>query len=456
MAATPAVGLRYGASRMTARLPPALRHPDFRRYLVGRALTTFGAEMLTVAVGYQVYQLTRNPLDLGLIGLSEFLPFAALVLPAGEAADHFDRRWIVIGCYLLDAIAAALLTGLTLAGLHSAVPVFAVVSLLGVAGAFSMPTSQALVPNLVPTRDFSNAVAVNSSTTQVATIAGPAVGGLVFLLGPAAVYGAVGVLSALSAALLLGLRAGGRPDRPAEPMTLTSVLSGVTFVRSRPVVLGSISLDLFAVLFGGAAALLPVYASDILAVGPTGLGLLRAAPAVGAALCGAVLASRPLSRAVGRWMFGGVAAFGVGTLVFALSRSFLLSLVALVVMGAADMVSMFIRHILVQLTTPDRIRGRVSAVNAIFIGASNELGEFESGITAAWWGTVPAVIVGGVATIVVAALWSGLFPSLRRLDRFPGKASDEDQAIARAAAAAEASGARPVPEASADPAATAE
>jgi MFS family permease len=428
---------------MTARLPPALRHPDFRRYLVGRTLTGFGAEMLTVAVGYQVYQLTRNPLDLGLIGLSEFLPFALLVLPAGEAADHFDRRWIVTGCYVLEAIAAALLMAFTLAGLDSPVPVFAVVSLLGVAGAFSMPTSQALVPNLVPTRDFSNAVAINSSTMQVATIAGPAVGGLVFLLGPAAVYGAVGVLSFLSAALLLGLHSGGRTDRRPEPMTPTSVLSGINFVRSRPVVLGSISLDLFAVLFGGATALLPVYASDILAVGPTGLGLLRAAPAVGAALCGVVLASRPVSRGVGRWMFGGVVAFGLGTLVFALSRSFLLSLAALVVMGAADMVSMFIRHVLVQLTTPDGIRGRVSAVNAIFIGASNELGEFESGISAAWLGTVPAVIVGGVATVVVAAVWSGLFPSLRRLDRFPGKATDDELAVSRGEAAAEVSGASP-------------
>ncbi|MDP9270771.1 MAG: MFS transporter [Chloroflexota bacterium] len=434
---------------MTGRLPPALRHPDFRRYLAGRALTGFGAEMLTVAVGYQVYQLTRNPLDLGLLGLSEFLPFALLVLPAGEAADHFDRRWIVTGCYALDAACAALLLALTMAGLHTAAPVFAVVSLLGVAGAFSMPTSQALVPNLVPADDFSNAVAVNSSTMQIAFIAGPAVGGFVFLLGPAAVYAAVAVLSLVSAAMLLGLRSGGRSERRTEPMTVTSVLSGINFVRSRPVVLGSISLDLFAVLFGGAAALLPVYASDILAVGPTGLGLLRAAPAVGAALCGAVLASRPVTRDVGRWMFGGVAAFGLGTLVFALSRSFVLSLAALVVMGAADMVSMFIRHLLVQLTTPDRIRGRVSAVNAVFIGASNELGEFESGITAAWLGTVPAVVIGGLATIAVAVLWSGLFPSLRRLDRFPGKATDEERAIARSAATAEVSGSELEPDASA-------
>jgi MFS family permease len=410
--------------RMTRRLPVALRHADFRRFLAARALTMFGAEMLTVAVGYQVYQLTHNPLDLGLIGLSQFLPFVVLVLPAGEAADHFDRRRIVTACYAIYAACAALLVVFTSLGLSSAAPVFAVMSLLGVARAFSMPTSQALVPNLVPLSDFGNAVAINSSTTQVAAIAGPAVGGLVFLAGPAAVYAVVCVLSIVSTVLMAGMRAGGRSGRAREPMTLSSVLSGITFVRGRSVVLGSISLDLFAVLFGGATALLPVYASDILAVGPTGLGLLRAAPAVGAALCGAGLAARPVTRHVGRWMFGGVAAFGLATLVFAASTAFVLSLAALVVMGAADMVSMFIRHLLVQLETPDRIRGRVSAVNAVFIGASNELGEFESGLTAAWFGSVPAVVIGGVATIAVAVLWSALFPSLRRLDRFPGQVTD--------------------------------
>jgi MFS family permease len=410
---------------MTRRLPVALRHRDFRRYLVGRTLTGFGSGMLLVAVGYQIYQLTHNPLDLGLLGLAEFLPFVVLVLPAGEAADHFDRRWIVTGCYALYAVSALLLMALTLGGVTSAGPVFAVMALFGVAGAFSMPTSQALVPNLVPTADFSNAVAINSSTMQVASIAGPAVGGLVLLLGPAAVYAAVAAFAAVSAGLLLGMQTGGRSGGRAEPMTLTSVLSGITFVRGRPVVLGSISLDLFAVLFGGAVALLPVYATDILHVGPTGLGLLRAAPGVGAALCGVALAGWPITRNVGRWMFGGVAIFGVGTVVFALSGSFVLSLAALLVMGAADMVSMYIRHLLVQLTTPDGIRGRVSAVNAVFIGASNELGEFESGVTAAWFTTVPAVVIGGIATVVVAVIWAGLFPSLRKLDRFPGQAIDE-------------------------------
>jgi MFS family permease len=433
---------------MTSRLPVALRHADFRRYLVGRTLTGFGSGMLLVAVGYQVYQHTHNPLDLGLLGLAEFLPYVVLVLPAGEIADRFDRRRIVTGCYALDAVSAALLLVLTLAGVTSAAPVFAAMALFGVSNAFTMPTGQALVPNLVPPADFGNAIAINSSTMQVASIAGPAVGGLVLLLGPAAAYGSVALISAISAVLLLGMRTGGRADARSEPMTLTSVLSGITFVRSRPVVLGSISLDLFAVLFGGAVALLPVYATDILHVGPSGLGLLRAAPGVGAALCGLALATMPITRDVGRWMFGGVAIFGAGTLVFAVSNSFALSLLALLVMGAADMVSMYIRHLLVQLTTPDGIRGRVSAVNAVFIGASNELGEFESGITAAWWGTVPAVVIGGVATIVVAAAWSVLFPSLRRLDRFPGQATDEARHAALSAAADEVTTAEPVPEAS--------
>jgi predicted MFS family arabinose efflux permease len=400
-----------------------MRHEDFRRYLTARLAGAFGAQMLIVALGYQVYQLTRNPLDLGLIGLSQFLPFVVLVLPAGQAADHFDRRRIMSGCYALLTVCALFLAALTLAGLPSAWPIFAVMTLFGVARAFSMPTGQALLPNLVPTAEFGNAIAVTSSTGQIATIAGPALGGLLFLAGPAVVYGVVAVMTALGTVLLLGVHGGGRSERVREPISLRTVLSGVVFVRSHPVVLGSISLDLFAVLFGGATALLPIYASDILHVGPTGLGVLRSAPAVGAAICAGVLVARPVARHVGAWMFGGVAVFGASTLVFGISRSFPLTIAALVVLGAADQVSVYVRHLLVQLTTPDTIRGRVSAVNAVFIGASNELGEFESGVTAAWFGTVPAVLVGGVATIVVAGAWSWLFPSLRTLQRFPGQAS---------------------------------
>jgi MFS family permease len=407
---------------MSLRLPPAMRHGDFRRFLWARLAASFGSQMLTVAVGYQVYQLTRNPLDLGLIGLSQFLPFVVLVLPAGQAADHLDRRRIVTACYALLAVCAGLLLVMTGIGLSSAAPILGVMTLFGIARAFNMPTGQALLPNLVPTEHFGNAVAVNSSTMQVATIAGPAIGGIVFLAGPGTVYASVAVLSLLATALMLRVGGGGRPERSRAPFELSTVLAGVRFVRGHPVVLGSISLDLFAVLFGGAVALLPVYASDILHVGPTGLGVLRSAPAVGAAVCGAVLGGRPVTRNVGRWMVGGVAVFGLATLVFGASTSFPLTLAALAVAGAADMVSVYVRHLLVQLETPDEIRGRVSAVNAIFIGASNELGEFESGVTASWWGTVPAVLVGGAATILVAATWIGLFASLRRLDRFPGQA----------------------------------
>ena len=414
-----------------------MRHVAFRRFLTARIFANVGAQMVTVAVGYQIYQLTRNPLDLGLVGLSQFLPFVVLILPAGQAADRLDRRRIVGACYATLALCDVALAAFSVIGLTSPLPIFAVMTLFGATRAFNMPTGQALLPNLVPRSDFGSAVAINSSTLQVATIAGPAIGGLVFLAGPGVVYGSVAVLMAVASLLTFSIGAGGRQQAATEPITLGEVFSGVAFVRSRPVVLGSISLDLFAVLFGGAVALLPVYASDILRVGPTGLGVLRAMPAVGAALCGAALSAWPLTRHVGRWMLGGVAVFGISNVIFGISTSFVLTLVALAAGGAADMVSVYVRHLLVQLETPDRIRGRVSAVNSVFIGASNELGEFESGVTAAWWGTVPAVLVGGVASIVIAGLWSRLFPSLRTLDRFPGPVRVEERE--RVAASAEGS-----------------
>jgi MFS family permease len=398
-----------------------LANRAFTRFLGARLLATIAVQMQTVAVGWQVYSVTRDPLDLGLVGLSQFLPFVLLILPAGHLADSRDRRRILAACFALESVCALLLLAFAAHGLESARPVFAVMVLFGIARAFAMPTGQALLPNLVPRAQFGTAVALNSSTWQVATIAGPALGGMVYLAGAPVVYASVGALLALAAVMVLGLREGGRDEaRVAEPPGWQSLLSGLRFVRSRRLVLGAISLDLFAVLFGGATALLPVYAADVLQVGPVGLGWLRTAPGIGAALCGVALGLWPVARGVGRWMFGGVVVYGLATLVFGASTSFWLSLGALGVMGVGDMVSVYIRHLLVQLETPDEIRGRVSAVNAVFIGASNELGEFESGVTAAWFGTVPAVLVGGCATLVIAGLWSRLFPELARMDRFPG------------------------------------
>ena len=415
---TTATDLRRMRARGEARLA-VLRNRDFSVFLVARLLGTLAVQMQTVAVGWQVYELTRDPLDLGLIGLSQFLPFVLLILPAGQLADTRDRRRIITFCYALECICALLLLAVAVRGVTAAAPVFAVMVLFGVARAFQMPTGQALLPNLVPREQFGTAVAINSSTWQIATIAGPALGGLVYLAGAPVVYASVAALFAMSVALTLMLRAGGDRGGPREPTSLSTLLSGLRFVYRRRVVLGAISLDLFAVLFGGATALLPVYAADVLHVGPDGLGWLRTAPAIGASICGIALSLIPISRRVGRGMFGGVVVFGAATIVFGLSTSFWLSIVALIAMGAGDMVSVYIRHLLVQLETPDDIRGRVSAVNAVFIGASNELGEFESGVTAAWFGTVPAVIVGGIATLGVAALWTRLFPELAHMDRLP-------------------------------------
>ena len=373
--------------------------------------------MQTVAVGWQVYEITRDPLDLGLIGLSQFLPFVLLVLPAGHFADRHLRQKLLSACYGLMLVCALLLLAFSLSGLQVVWPVFAVMVLFGVARAFAMPTGQALLPNVVPPALFGRAVAVNSTTWQLSTIAGPAIGGIVYLFGAPVVYATVALLLAAAVVLMFGVRAPA-PARSAQSITFDSLLEGLRFVFQRKIILGAISLDLFAVLFGGAVALLPAYASDILKVGPDGLGLLRAAPGVGAVVVALLFTWKPLARRVGPAMLWGVALFGVSTVIFGLSESFAVSLAALAVLGAADMVSVYIRHMLVQLETPDEIRGRVSAVSAVFIGASNELGEFESGVTAAWWGVRPAVVVGGVVSIAIAGLWARWFPQLARLDRF--------------------------------------
>jgi MFS family permease len=395
-----------------------LRHRNFRLYLLARLLSTLAVQMQSVAIGWQVYAMTHDVFDLGLIGLAQFAPFLLLILYAGHAADRYDRRRIITLC-----IGAQLLCGLALLAfcfvdMKVVWPIFLVLVLFGSARAFMMPASQAILINMVPPESFSKAVALGSSTFHVAVILGPVLGGLLYLAGAKTVYAVVAALLIVAVVLMLMTRVIPQASN-REPATWHSVLEGLRFVWSRPVVLGAISLDLFAVLFGGATALLPAIAHDILMVGPTGLGLLRTAPAVGSALTSIALGFWPISRRVGRWMFGGVALFGAGTVALGLTHSMVIALVALVLMGVGDMVSVYIRHLLVQFETPDAIRGRVSAVNSVFIGASNELGEFESGITAGWFGLVPAILIGGVATLVVTAAWSLGFPVLSRMDRFP-------------------------------------
>ncbi len=394
---------------------------DFRAFLGSRALASVSSLMLTVAVGWHVYDLTGSAFALGMVGLAQFLPALLLALPGGLAADRFERRTILLLCSCLQTVVALLLLSFTFVPAAPAAWIFPVVALIGVGQAFLGPASQSLVPFLVSREDFPRAVAWNSSTFQIATIAGPALGGLLFVFGPACVYAVSAACYACAALLTFRIRIRLRVAAAAKP-GFEGLLTGLRFVFSQPTILGAISLDLFAVLFGGATALLPIYARDILHVGSWGLGLLRSAPAVGAAIVAFALAQRPLARSAGSRLFSCVALFGAATIIFAVSRSFALSLAALAVLGAADMVSVVVRQTLVQINTPDDKRGRVSAVNSIFIGASNQLGEFESGVTAAWLGAVPAAVLGGVGTLVVVALWAVLFPSLRLADRLDARA----------------------------------
>lgn len=401
-----------------------LAYTDFSRYAAARFLATIAWQMLGVAVGWQVYAITRDPLDLGLIGLAQFLPFMLLVLPGGQTADRADRRLVMVGAYAVEALCVLVLIVFTIADTQVIWPVFVAMALFGAGRAFWMPAGQAMVINLVPAEVFPRAVGVNSTLFQTAIIGGPALGGVLYALGEALLehHGALLVYCVALALLLvvIVLLAAVRPVRapPSDaPFSASHLFAGLRFVMQHKPVLGAISLDLFAVLFGGATALLPIFAADVLDVGPVGLGVLRSAPGVGAAMMGAWLAIRPIERHTGPWMFAGVALFGLATIVFGLSTTFWLSWVALFLIGVGDVTSVVIRSLLVQLETPDAIRGRVSAVNALFIGASNELGEFESGLTARWWGAVPAVVVGGAACLVVVGVYLWRFPELRRLDR---------------------------------------
>ncbi len=371
--------------------------------------------MQGVAVGWQVYALTKSPLALGLIGLAQFLPMLLLTLIVGHVADRHDRRLIARLC---QATMGAVLVALAIGSFsnHLGVPgIFTAVVVIGAARAFEHPTLAALLPALVEPALLPRATARSASANQIATILGPSIGGLLYGFGPEAAYGAAG-LAYVAANLFLARLATASGPRLREKTTLASVLSGIVFIRSDRAMLGAISLDLFAVLLGGATALLPIYARDILHTSPLGLGVLRSAPAVGALTASLILARYPPRRRAGAKMFAGVLVFGFATIVFGLSTSFLPSLLALAVLGAADLVSVVVRFSLVQLRTPDAMRGRVSAVNSLFVGTSNQLGEFESGVTAALFGTVPAVLIGGIGTIAVAILWMRLFPELRQAD----------------------------------------
>lgn len=404
-----------------------MQQRPFVLFWFARVSATMGIQMLTLLIAWKLYELTNSALDLGLLGLIQFVPAVVLTLLIGHTADRYDRRLIIRAAQGVYAVAAVLITAALLAHRLDRNLLFASVFLIGCARAFEVPTGSALVPVLVPAPMISRAVAAWSSANQVAVICGPALGGLIYAFNP--------VVVGIICIVLFGIGIGcvslidvQRPAPPREPPTISSVLAGFHFIRTRPRLLGVVTLDLFVVVLGGATALLPIYARDILVVGPIGLGLLRSAPAVGALLTVVMLSRNPVERHIGPKMFAVVAIYGVATIVFALSTSFPLSLVALAALGASDAVSVVIRFSLVQIETPDAMRGRVSAINYLFVGSSNTLGEFESGALAAWLGAVPSVLIGGIGSLVIAAAWMLMFPGLRRLDRF--EPADEAEAKA--------------------------
>ena len=412
---------------MTSAVPPIaaivpdgasllLRHPPFAFYVASRSFSRFSSQIAAVAVGWQIYDLTGSAFQLGMVGLVQFLPMLLLVFAGGHAADRYDRRRVVQLCQIAQGLAAAYLAWGSFAGWITVPEIFAAVAVFGAATAFESPAGAALLPAVAPDGTMQKATALTTGIYQLATIGGPALGGVAFAVSPGLPYALMAGFWVLGGLLNSAIRlerqvvAGERPG-------LRAMFAGVGFVRRNPAILGTISLDLFAVLLGGAVALLPIYARDILQTGPWGLGILRAAPAVGALLMTVVLARTSINRRVGMRMFQAVIVFGLATSVFAVSEWVWLSLIALAIMGAADTVSVVIRVSLVQLQTPDEMRGRVGAVNYLFINASNQLGQFESGLTAALFGTMPAALLGGIGTVAVALIWMKLFPTLRDLER---------------------------------------
>jgi MFS family permease len=398
----------------------AFRYPAFTHFFFGKFLATFCTQVVSVAVGWQVYDITRNPLDLGLVGLAQFAPAFALVLVTGHAADRFDRKRIVMLCILAEMACIGILLALTLAGNRAVWPILTTLVGFGVARAFLGPAAQAILPNLVAPRHLPNALAFNTISWQVATIMGPVAGGLAYGLGAPAAYGLA--LALMTGGLVLVVLMAAPPQAAPESSGggWTDVVAGFRYIWKARIILGAISLDLFAVLLSGATALMPAFARDVLHTGPEGLGLLRAAPSIGAVAMAVWLTRRPITDQAGIIMFAAVAVFGVFTTVFGLSQTLWLSVVSLAVLGAADMVSVYVREILIQIATPDAVRGRVNAVNMVFVGASNELGEFRAGTMAHFIGVVPAVALGGIAAVAVAGIWAWAFPELRRARRLDG------------------------------------
>ncbi|TPG57633.1 MFS transporter [Ewingella americana] len=402
-----------------------LQHRSFVAFWVARAGSSFGFQMLSIVVSWQIYSITGRALDLGLIGLAQFLPSVTLALFAGHMADQFDRRRMVLWGQIAEWLAIVALGVLTFTHHVNELTILGLVFVIAIAKAMEAPSMQSMLPALVPPHLLARAMAANAVSGQAAAMVGPAIGGLLYIAGSGVVYLACGLLYFLSIVMVSRLQYEQAPPQRV-PATFSTLFAGIRFIRNRPDVLGVISLDLFAVLLGGATALLPIFAKDILHTGPWGLGLLRGAPAVGGLLVGFWLSRRALTRNVGMIMFAAVAGFGAATLVFALSTTLWLSMIALFFLGGFDMVSMVIRGALVQLDTPDEMRGRVSAVNSIFINTSNQLGEFESGLLAAWMGAVPAAAIGGIGTLIVVGLWMAWFPNLRRRQRLENEPSIQE------------------------------
>jgi len=399
-------------------LPPALQHSDFRRFWTSMVCSGFASQMVAVAVGWQVFAIHRNPFDLGLIGLAEFAPVPLLALPAGQLADRLPRATLVFVSNVAEAVVVGLLLLVTIAGAQELWQFVVLAALTGATAALGNPAARSLTPEIVPTDLLAGALAMRSVGGQAATIAGPALGGLLFAIQPELVYVVGAALLVWAALLALTVRRSDTIERASlEPPGVKSLVAGVRFIRETPIILGAITLDLFAVLFGGAVALLPLFARDILHTGPFGLGLLRSATAVGAVIAGVRLARKPLGGHAGRTLLVVVGVFGASMIVFGLSRWFWLSALALAVSGFVDMYSMNIRSTTVALATPNPLRGRVNAVEGVFIGASNELGAFESGVAAAVLGAVPAVVAGGALTVGLAVVWRCVFPALAQVDR---------------------------------------